>query len=148
MARIEQTVEIAVPREDFYRLITDFDSYPTFLSDVLAVNIQRQEESVYDVEFTVRVIRKLQYVLRLVGTPHEGLTWSFLGGRLFKRNDGGWKLTDCDIGTRAVYTIDIEVKAFVPKAIINQLVGITLPSMLDQWKQRAESIQLERDTDS
>jgi coenzyme Q-binding protein COQ10 len=140
MNKIEQSIEIGVPVEDFYALITDFENYPNFLSDVKASRLLNRNDEVYEVEFTVQVIRRLNYVLRLEGTPHTGLKWSYLSGQLFKKNDGGWALENVGAGTRATYWVDVEITRFVPKAISNKLTQISLPNMLGQWKRHAEQL--------
>ena len=140
MKDIRDSVEIDVPVEDFYAVITDFESYPSFLNDVDSARLLSRRGEVYDVEFTVHIIRRLDYVLRLVGEPNSNLTWSFLSGQMFKKNDGSWTLEDLGGRTRATYTVDVELNRFVPKAIGARLVQFRLPSMLQEWKQRAESL--------
>lgn len=136
-----QTMDIAVPRAPMYALITDFDHYASFLSDIKAAKTVRREGETYDVAFTAHVIKDIDYTLRLVGTPPTGLTWHLIAGRLFKRSDGSWKLEELgpDL-TRATYTIDVSVAAFVPSAISNRLIQFTLPTMLGQWKKHAEAL--------
>ena len=138
MNNIQKTIDIDVPVEHFYALITNFERYSSFLSDVKDARIVRHEGNVWDVEFTIQLIRRMNYILRLEGTPNQGLTWSFLSGQAFKKNDGGWSLEDLDGKTRATYHVDIELTRFVPKAIASKLTLISLPSMLEQWKREAE----------
>ena len=96
MNNIQKTIDIDVPVEHFYALITNFERYSSFLSDVKDARIVRHEGNVWDVEFTIQLIRRMNYILRLEGTPNQGLTWSFLSGQAFKKNDGGWSLEDLD----------------------------------------------------
>lgn len=136
----EKSVEIDVPAEDFYRIITDFEAYPRFLRSVLSSNMLQREGEVYDVEFTVRVIKKIDYTLRLEGKPYESVTWHLSKPGLFKTNDGGWRLEWLsDTKIRAYYRLSVSMAAFVPKAITNRLVAYTLPEMLQQFKEHAEA---------
>jgi ribosome-associated toxin RatA of RatAB toxin-antitoxin module len=137
----ERSIDIDVPVEKFYELITDFERYPEFLSDVLDARILSREEESYRVEFTVRVIRKVEYTLVLTGVPSERLTWTLGKPGLFKSNEGGWWLESLgDTKTRATYRLAVSVSAFVPKAITKRLVSFTLPEMLQQWKGQAERL--------
>jgi coenzyme Q-binding protein COQ10 len=136
----ERTVDIDVPAELFYELITDFDSYPDFLSDVLATEVTKRDNGIFHVRFTVRVLKKFDYVLRLEGKPYESLRWHLLEPGLFQSNDGGWhieSLTETSI--RVTYDLAVTVSRFVPHAITQRLVEVTLPEMLEQWKVRAEA---------
>lgn len=138
--QVEQSVDVDVPAESFYELITDFAAYPEFLSSCVSTRVLKQEGEVYDVEFTVRVIRQIDYVLRLSGKPYESLSWTLIKPGLFTANDGGWRLEALtDTTTRATYRLAVEVSRFVPQAITAKLVESTLPEMLEQWKAHAEA---------
>lgn len=140
MPDLSRTILIDVPVDRFYALIIDFDRYPEFLNDVDSTTIVHATENQWDVKFTVHVIRRVEYTLRLKGVENKSLEWSLASGQLFKTNNGGWQLEDENGKTRATYTIDLSVNRFVPKAIINRLVEFTFPTMLKQWKERAESL--------
>ena len=67
------------------------------------------------------------------------LSWSTLGGRLFRENSGSWELEAIGAThTRATYTINLEVNAFLPGPITKRLLEYTLPAMLTEWKDHAE----------
>jgi ribosome-associated toxin RatA of RatAB toxin-antitoxin module len=138
MDRATRSIDIDTPVTDFYALLTDFDAYPQFLSDVTSTQVLRHEGNVWDVQFTVRVIREVQYVLRLTGVPNQSLHWTLESGQLFKTNDGGWDLEDLGGRTRATYSLSVTVTRFVPNAITRRLVDLTFPNMLGQWKRHAE----------
>ena len=133
MPDLSRTILIDVPVERFYALIVDFDRYPEFLNDVDKTAIVHSTDNQWDVKFTVQVIRRVEYILRLTGVENQSLKWELASGQLFKTNTGAWVLEEEDGKTRATYTI-------VPKAIINRLVEFTFPTMLKQWKERAESL--------
>ncbi len=137
-----KTIDIDAPREAFYDLVVDFARYPEFLSDVKRIQVLRQTGEVFEVRFTIQVIKEFDYVLTLTGKRPESLTWTLKESGLFKKNDGGWKLEALSPErTRATYTIDVGLSLFVPSAITNRLVQFTLPSMLEQWAKRAMSLQ-------
>jgi len=139
VALIEKTIDIAVPREHFFSALLDVESYPSFLNDVLDTKILSRTDHSMVVEFTVKVIRRITYAVEMKIESPNHLSWVFQSGRLFRKNDGSWKLEAVDAThTLARYTLDMEVNAFVPSAIINKLVSYTLPAMLQEWKAHAE----------
>ena len=140
MAGAVQSIEIGVPREQLFDVIVDYERYPEFLSDMSAAQIVRRDGPTVDVRFTLDLIKRLEYTLRLVGQRATGLSWTLVDGP-FKKNEGGWTLEDLPGGrTRATYRIEIAVGMFLPGAIVNRLVGQTLPATLQAFKARAESL--------
>ena len=141
MAGARQTVDIDVSPEAFFEVIRDYENYPLFLSDMERVRVVSRDGPVADVEFTLNVIKRITYTLRLTDEPPDkGLRWTLVKG-IFKTNSGGWTLTERPGGgTRATYDVEVSVGGFVPKAIVNRLVGKTLPATLRAFKERAESL--------
>ena len=143
MAEAQHTIDVAVPIETLYRVIAEVEHYPAFVPQMEHVRVLRREAQVVDAEFTLHLITRLHYTLRLVGTPPSGLRWSLLSGD-FRANAGSWTLSSLpDGGTRAQYRLHVEVGVFVPGAIVTRLVGRDLPETLRAFKARAESIGVE-----
>lgn len=141
MAGATQTVIVDVPREAFFDVVRDYERYPDFLGDMVASRVVRREGDVAEVEFTLDVVKRISYTLKLVESAPERLEWSLVKGT-FKRNDGGWTLEELPGGrTRATYSIEITIGVFLPGTIVNRLVGKTLPATLQAFKRRAESLR-------
>jgi ribosome-associated toxin RatA of RatAB toxin-antitoxin module len=139
MPQVKKVVDIAVPSTFFFDLLLDIERYPSFLKDVIATRILRREGDQLDSEFTVQVIRRVEYAVQMEIERPNRLSWSTLGGRLFRENSGSWELEAMGAAhTRATYTINLEVNAFVPGPIAKRLVEYTLPAMLTEWKDHAE----------
>ncbi len=136
-----QSLVVNVPRTDFYEVIRDYESYPAFLPDMEEVRVLVRDGDTVDVHFTLNLIKRIRYVLRLVERPAEfGLDWTLVEG-MFKRNEGGWTLEELPGGkTRASYTIEVSVGVFLPGSLVNKLVGQTLPATLAAFKRRAEAL--------
>jgi coenzyme Q-binding protein COQ10 len=145
MPQVKKVVDIAVPSTFFFDLLLDIENYSSFLKDVIATRVLRREGDQMDTEFTVQVIRRLEYSVRMKIERPNRLSWSTLGGRLFRENSGSWELEVMGgTHTRATYTINLEVNAFVPGPIAKRLVEYTLPAMLTEWKGHAENSYGER----
>ena len=141
MPSASTTVDIDVSPEKMLSVITDFAAYPSFIPEMKEADIVKSADDTWDVCFKIHVIRSLEYTLRLVQRSPTHIEWSLVSG-VFKSNNGSWKLVPIrdGAGTRATYSVDISVGMFIPKTVVKNLVGKSLPSMLGQFKRRAESL--------
>ena len=83
MAGACQTIDIDVTPAAFFEVIRDYEHYPDFLSDMESVRILSREDGVSDVEFTLNVIKRVTYTLRLTERPpDQGLSWELVSGKV------------------------------------------------------------------
>ena len=142
MAGAEQSIIINAPPQAIYDVIVDYERYPEFLSDVESIKILKRNGNVVDVEYTVNVIKRVSYILRLTGTPHTSVRWSLVKASFMKSNEGGWALEDLGDGrTKATYGLQVKVSRLVPGRVVDKLAGSTLPATLQAFKERAEASQ-------
>ena len=141
MPSATKTVEMNVSPEKLISVITDFESYPAFIPEMKSAKVVRSGDGFWDVKFSVQMIRSLEYTLHLEQVSPYSVRWSLLEG-VFKANNGSWELEEINggAGTRATYTVDIQVGMFLPKTVVRSLVGKSLPIMLGQFRKRAESL--------
>jgi uncharacterized membrane protein len=139
MPAAQYTIEIDAPVADVMAVITDFERYPSFLPEIDSAEILRAEDNSWEVRFSVRVVRRFGYTLRLEQEGANALRWSLVEGA-FKANDGSWALEAIDGGTRtrAVYSIDLQVGMFVPGNILRTLVERSLPETVGRFKKEVE----------
>lgn len=130
-----------VPIEKVYDVIVDYESYPEFVDGVSAVKVLEQDEKGALVEYSLNMIKKFTYRLRLHHERPHTVTWEFDSGDIFKVNRGHWKLKDLGDGkTEVDYEVELEVKVFAPNAIINKLATKSLPAMLESYHKRAKGL--------
>jgi ribosome-associated toxin RatA of RatAB toxin-antitoxin module len=142
MPQASRSVVVNVPVEQFRRVIDDFESYPSFLPEVKSIAVGNRSADWADVTYEIDVIRRIQYTLRIVSTP-DGARWSLLKGDFFKKNEGSWVLRPEGEGaTHATYSLEVAVGGFlpIPKAITDKLTEHQLPTLLENFKRRAESL--------
>ena len=138
MPSTRHNAEINAPSSDVMAVIVDFGSYPNFLPEIEQCEVVRSTEDEWDVKFTVKVVKRLRYTLRVQRVSPTQVRWSMLEG-VFKSNDGGWDLTDMDGSrTHASYFIDLQVGMFVPSSIMRSLVERSLPETVERFKEEAE----------
>ncbi len=142
MAEASQSIEIKASPKECYEVISDYETYPEFLKEVSSVTIEKKSGHTIDVTFSINLIKKISYTLKMVGKPPKHVTWTFVKGDVIKDNKGEWILEDLGAGTtKATYNIDVSLGLFVPGAISKMLIGSNLPSMLKSFKERIESLK-------
>jgi len=140
MAGATRSIEVNAPAEVLFDVIADYEKYPEFLSDMESVRVLRTDGDDAQVEFTLNLIKRISYVLDLVGDPPRGVRWTLARAKMFKHNTGSWEIEEIgDNRVRATYSIDIGFFMLVPRGISNRLVGKSLPATLEAFKRRAES---------
>lgn len=138
---IEQSILIKAPIQVVYDCITDFESYPKFLTEMSESEVQWCEDKEMEVSFKINLIKSIQYTLHFeLDAPH-GIYWNLKRGDMMKKNDGSWHLKpQGDTQTKAVYNIDIEFGLWVPKPIVSTLVEKSLPQTLARFKKQSEKL--------
>ena len=123
--------------EEAMAVIVDFESYPQFLPEMQEARIVIQEGKTWEVEFVIKIIRRLKYTLSLEQAGPNTLSWTLKSGS-FKVNNGSWTLTEADDGVSVEYQIDLQIGHFVPGNIVRSLVDKTLPETVSRFKAEIE----------
>lgn len=139
MPSARHEVDINVTAEQMMSVISDFESYPRFLPEMDSCDVLSSGDGQWDVRFTVKVVKRIRYTLRLKRLDEFRVRWSLVEGA-FKVNNGGWDLTPSEDGSsiHAAYFIDLQVGMFVPGSIMRTLVERTLPDTVTRFKAEAE----------
>ena len=130
MASVETQEVFNCSVEQFYKLLTDYESYGDFLDDVDSCEIVDDDEDNKIVEYRITVVKSFSYRLRMEENGADMISWSLDSGDLFKASNGSWELEDQDGKTLATYKIDAKFKVFVPGPIAKMAVNINLPLSL------------------
>ncbi len=146
MAQAQRSVVVNVPPEKFFGVISDFGSYSAFIPEMRSARVLENRGNVKRVAFEIELAvlafkKKIHYTLEFTESPPAGVRWRLLESDLLKGNDGSWSLRDLGGGrTEATYQIELKLGPFVPGAVNTFLAEQSLPKMLDQFKNRAESL--------
>ncbi|MGE3975798.1 MAG: type II toxin-antitoxin system RatA family toxin, partial [Bdellovibrionales bacterium] len=114
-AAVSDVFNCSVP--EFYKIISDYEKYPQFLSEVKECHVLESQGNRKLVEFHVSMIKTFKYSLWITETEPNQIQWVFAKGDIFKQLDGGWKLADEAGRTRAEYAIEAKMCLFVPGPI-------------------------------
>lgn len=136
------SVTIHTPAKVVYNVLTDFEKYPEFLDEMREVNTIEKTAKTAQVEFVIKVIKRIRYTLDYKLTPNKKIVWHFVEGDTFKDCKGSWTLKETKKGvTEATYHVEVDFGLFVPKKITEMLVGRNLPNLMRSFKNRAEGLK-------
>jgi ribosome-associated toxin RatA of RatAB toxin-antitoxin module len=147
MAEAQRSVIVNVPVDKFYAVISNYESYPKFIPEMRSVRIVKTTGNVQEVSFEIEIqvmafTKKVHYTLEFTNTPPERIRWRLIESNILKGNVGGWTLKATPDGkTDATYQIELTLGALVPKAVSGFLAEQSLPKLLEQFKNRAESLK-------
>jgi ribosome-associated toxin RatA of RatAB toxin-antitoxin module len=141
MGRATRSIEIAVPPETFFRMLQDYARYPEFVPEVKAVRVGARAGDTVEVTYWIDVkLQLFDFTLRHVGRFPDRIDWELVrGGEFMRKNRGTWTLERmASGGTRATYSIEIDMGPLVPANFEKALAERGLPNMLANFKAHAE----------
>jgi ribosome-associated toxin RatA of RatAB toxin-antitoxin module len=141
MAGASREIVVDAAPETVFGVVTDYEAYPQFIDEIVEAEILSRSARGVDCRFLAEIAKKrFQYTLRLEHTPFERTRWELIEGD-FKQNSGGWDFRSLEGGrsTHVRYTVEIDLGMFIPKFVVNTLVGANMPKMLAAVKARAEA---------
>jgi len=131
MAAAERTEVYDIEINKFYSVITDYNSYPEFVEGVSEINIIEQDDNGARVEYSLNMIKKFKYIIKLEHEKPNKVSWNLESGDLFKLNNGHWHLEDMGDGsTKVTYSLEVNFKGFAPKMVVDKLVANNLPAII------------------
>jgi ribosome-associated toxin RatA of RatAB toxin-antitoxin module len=139
MAAASTTEVFPCTPEQFYSIVSDYEKYPEFLSEVKKCKVVDNKGGKKLVEFQVSVIKSFTYRLWMTEEPNKKISWHFESGDIFKTSDGSWELADLGGKTQAQYKVDATFKLFVPGPVAKPLVNVNLPNMMKAYHQRIKA---------
>jgi coenzyme Q-binding protein COQ10 len=141
-AKAVESIDINVSKEDFRKVLSDYESYPQFLDELKNVKVDSKTGDTYRVTYFVSLLGKeISYTLDLTHGANGGVTWKLVKGDFMKSNVGRWVLAETGPSSiRATYELEMGFPLIVPGAVVSQLQKNSLPKMLQAFKQRAESL--------
>lgn len=126
--------------EQFFKIISDFDSYPDVLSEVKGCKVLQTEGNRKLVEFNVAVIKTFTYKLWITEEAPKRMSWTLDSSDIFKTSSGFWELTDKGGKTEATYSVEATFKIFVPGMVAKALVSVNLPNMMSAYQKRVKEL--------
>lgn len=134
----EETFDVSA--EQYFKAVTDYNNYTKILPEVDAIQVKNKTANSASIEYTVTVIKSVKYTLKMTEKAPTLVSWELEESSLFKKNNGSWTITPVgDKQCKVAYNIEIDLKIFAPKSIINALVATNLPKMMQQFADHAKN---------
>ena len=140
MASASTNETFPVSNEQFFALISDYEKYPEFLSEVKSVKVVETKGNKKLVEFRVSVLKTFTYRLWITEEKPNRVSWTFDSGDVFKTSVGSWDLEEAGGKTTAKYAVDATFKVFMPGPIAKTLVSVNLPNMMKAYHNRIKEV--------
>jgi len=143
MPRITREKLMKVAPESLFRAITEYESYPKFLPEVVSVKLLPGATATKQkVQFEIEVVKRFQYVLEFVLKGKEEVSWKLVESNFFKTNEGAWKLEPKGKDqTQVHYELEVGFGFLVPGFVSKKLTEVSLPKMLESFEERARKLE-------
>ncbi len=142
MAQAEISRTINAPKDVVYKVITDYENYPQFVSSCQEAKVLSSEPGKKRVAYRVDLFKDVRYTVDQREDQAAGVvSWTLVDSNIFKQNAGRWELKALDAErTEARYMLELEFKIPVPGFVLKKLVQGSLPAMVKDFLDRAESL--------
>ena len=80
MAGATRSIVINASMEKIWKVITDYERYPDFLTEVKKIRTSNRKGNEIDVQYEAEVVKTIKYTLHFKEEPPGKLTWSFIEG--------------------------------------------------------------------
>lgn len=140
MARASTTATFNCTAEEFFKLISDYEKYPEYLTEVKNVKILKTSGNTKEMEYSVSLIKSFKYKLKVEEKAPTEIKFQFVGGDVFKAMKGSWTIKPkgekCDVD----YAVEASFGMLIPDSIAKPLVSANLPMMIENIKKRIKKV--------
>lgn len=138
-----ETIEIAAPAGRIIEVLTDFDTYPAWASDLKGVVVESVDPAGRGEEVTFRAAamgRSTSYTLRYeYGDSPMTISWELVRGDIMRRLDGSYLLTPVDADhTRVTYHLAVDLIVPLPGFVKRRAESKIVHTALRELRARVE----------
>lgn len=127
-------------KDEFYKIVSDYESYSQFLPEVKSIKILKSSGHVKEMEYQVSVLKTFKYTLKATEVPGDRIDFEFTKGDVFKTMNGYWKFSEKDGKCQVEYKVEASFGMLVPSAVAKTLVTVNLPIMMMNFKKRVKEL--------
>ena len=141
MVQVSESINISVSKDNFIKVLLDFESYPDFHKNIKNIEVIYNKGNKYRVKNHIKIIQNIKFTLEFELVNSNILKWNLLEGNIMKKNQGYWELTEKNNKQiTAKYISEIDLKTPVPNVVLKKIIEKDLPNMLNRFKNQAESL--------
>lgn len=141
--RATETTIVNAPPEVVYRVVTDFEHYVDWVSDLKKIDVLERdaEGRPLEVEFRAAAFgRSTTYALHYdYSRAPEVLTWHQTSGDLTESLNGQYRFEAVPEGTRLTYDLEVELLVPIPAFVRSRAASRIQTQALRELKYQAES---------
>jgi ribosome-associated toxin RatA of RatAB toxin-antitoxin module len=142
--RATESIVVNASPETVYRVVTDFDHYPSWVSDLKRIGVLARDTEGRPLEIEFRAAafgRSTVYVLRYdySRAPHQ-LNWFQTEGDLTETMVGQYRFEPAGSGTKVTYDLEVELLVPIPAFIRARAAHRIQTQALRELKVRAEHL--------
>lgn len=126
--------------EEFFKLISDYEKYPEYLTEVKDVKVTKTSGNTKEMEYSVSLIKSFKYKLRVEEKPSKEIQFQFIGGDVFKTMKGSWIIKPKGEQCEVDYTVEATFGMLIPDSVAKPLVSANLPMMIENIKKRIKKV--------
>lgn len=140
---VEEPVIIRADVDTFFRVVTNMEAYPEFLSSIRSVDLLRQNAREIWAGIDSHLVLNWHYLQVLRPEPPYRIGWEMIEGP-FREARGEW-LVEAVHADRleTLYVATIEFGRFVPRRFVEMGMRTALPELLRQYARRMEACALQ-----
>lgn len=140
MASANTSASFNCTAEEFFALITDYEKYPEFLTEVKGVKILKNAGATKEMEYSVSLIKTFKYKLKVEEKAPTDVSFQFTSGDVFKTMKGSWKIKADGTKCKVDYNVEATFGMLVPESVAKPLVAANLPMMIENIKKRIKIV--------
>lgn len=140
MAKATTTATFNCTAEEFFKLISDYEKYPEFLTEVKDVKILKSSGNTKEMEYSVSLIKSFKYKLKVEEKAPTGIKFNFVSGDVFKTMQGSWEIKPKGEKCEVVYSVEASFGMLIPDSVAKPLVSANLPMMIENIKKRIKKV--------
>lgn len=126
--------------EEFFKLVSDYEKYPDFITGVSSVKITKNTETEKEMEYAVSIVKSFKYKLKVIEKSPTSVIFTFLSGEMFKTMKGEWAITPQGDKCKVDYSVEATFGMLVPSFMADQVVKVNLPMLMTNFKTRIKQI--------
>lgn len=120
-----------------FKAISSYDKYIKYLQQVSEIDVMKPTEkgSVCKVAYKINIIKEIFYTLNMYHDEPNKIWWELDESNLMKKNSGSWEFKKrSDNETIAIHTIDVDIKGFVPRSLLDKVSKAQIPAMMESMQ--------------
>jgi uncharacterized membrane protein len=135
----EQAFRLSAPREEVWKVITDFEGYTDVIRAMKESKVVAREEGSADVAFTLDLgVRRVTYTLRYAFEEPERLAWEMLESNTLEANAGEWNLEADGAETKVLYRHRAAFPAWIAWAVTDKAFAEEMDKTLARFREAVE----------